>query len=398
MKKNFKVMVMSLVLAMSVLVSIIQAQAAITVAQPKISKSSRCNEWRFWTPSSYTIYVGQHAAVWLVNDINGKKVTWKSSNTKIATVDKYGNVTGKKPGKVTITVTDGTHTSKAKITVKALKSAKKNEVIFNYGDVNSKGFLTMLVYGKTYTLKTLKGSSVDRIIGGNESDWIIKGTKFTPVPKADCRMSLRVILKNGKKYWLDFSCTSSKEREEAIAIAKEGMKEYGVTTKSSDLEKAMFIYNWNGDKIEEVGATSHGCTSPGHYSGVRKGYGDCDVHAEAVQLLADVVGIPVVKIFSSEANHAYNGICVDGKWYLMDTMQCESWAFALGNHVNFLSSYVHAVGYDKACYTFTVHPDALKDIVFTSTKYDEASWPEYRDKYDVAHADDPALDPDFWND
>ena len=54
------------------------------------------------------------------DNASDKGVTWKSSNTKIATVDKNGTVKGLKSGKVTITVTttDGNKTVKKEITVK----------------------------------------------------------------------------------------------------------------------------------------------------------------------------------------------------------------------------------------------------------------------------------------
>jgi len=52
-----------------------------------------------------------------------QNVTWKSSSTKIATVDSKGNVKGIKAGKVTITVTtvDGKKTAKCKVTITTIK-------------------------------------------------------------------------------------------------------------------------------------------------------------------------------------------------------------------------------------------------------------------------------------
>ncbi len=69
-----------------------------------------------------------------------RKVTWKSSNPKIASVSKKGVVKGRKPGTATITVTtvDGKKTAKCRVTVKNLikvKSVKLDKVAFvNKGD------------------------------------------------------------------------------------------------------------------------------------------------------------------------------------------------------------------------------------------------------------------------
>lgn len=109
-----------------------------------------------------------------------KTVTWKSSNTKVATVDKNGIVKGIAKGTATITVTadDGNKTAKCKITVKNIEVTKITL---------SKTSLS-LAKGKTYTLKatvspgnatvkTVTWKSGDTKIATVSSDGKVKGIK-----------------------------------------------------------------------------------------------------------------------------------------------------------------------------------------------------------------------------
>ena len=52
------------------------------------------------------------------NKAANKKVTYKSSNTKVATVSSKGKITAKKAGKATITVKAGNKVKKITVTVK----------------------------------------------------------------------------------------------------------------------------------------------------------------------------------------------------------------------------------------------------------------------------------------
>ena len=61
--------------------------------------------------------------------IKSTKVSWKSSNNKIATVDKKGFVTTKKEGKVTITGKYQGHTSYCKLTVKGDAARDFNDTV-----------------------------------------------------------------------------------------------------------------------------------------------------------------------------------------------------------------------------------------------------------------------------
>lgn len=67
---------------------------------------------------SITVYVGDKETIGIKKNTTGSKPTYKSSNTKIATVSKKGVVTGKKKGKVTITVKAGSKTVKCTVNVK----------------------------------------------------------------------------------------------------------------------------------------------------------------------------------------------------------------------------------------------------------------------------------------
>ncbi len=79
-------------------------------------------------------------------EVTNKKLTWKSSNTSVATVDKNGNVTGKKAGSVTITATtkDGSKKS-AKSTIKVV-----NKVL-----------VTKITIDKTASIKVGKKKTLD---------------------------------------------------------------------------------------------------------------------------------------------------------------------------------------------------------------------------------------------
>lgn len=366
MKKLTKIMITTLLALAMILPMATTSQAA-----------TNANKWLFQAAGNETIYVGQTTALALLNSIDGSTVTWTSSNKKVVTTDSFGNVTGKKAGKTTVTASDGTHSAKFTVTVKAISKAKT--VQFNYDDCR-------MEYGKTYTIKTLNGSAIKKIVNNGSTKVKISGNKVTPLNTGSNRaIDLRVTLKDGTKVNVSNACTSNAEREEAISIIKKAMPKYGVTTKSSDLEKAMFIYNWLGDNCSYSKKYA-----AGHYYAIREGKGMCETYAEGVQLIGEVVGLQTVKVDCSNANHRYNGVRVDGKWYLMDTTQCEAWAFSYSAKAHFLNSYEREMQLDSAM-AFKVSASSLADIVFTDTKYDGVTWPEYYDNY-VSELDD-----DYWN-
>lgn len=84
------------------------AKCTVTVKNPSTTLNKKTS----------TVYVGK--TLKLTATVKGKssKVTWKSNNKKIATVNSSGKVTAKKAGKVTITAKANGKTAKCTITVK----------------------------------------------------------------------------------------------------------------------------------------------------------------------------------------------------------------------------------------------------------------------------------------
>lgn len=81
-----------------------------------------------------TIYVGDTYKLKLNGVSEDEKITWKSSNEKVASVDKYGKVTANKKGKTTITATYKKKVYQCSIKVKKkaiydtlIKYIKKND-------------------------------------------------------------------------------------------------------------------------------------------------------------------------------------------------------------------------------------------------------------------------------
>ena len=379
MKKNIKMMVTAMVLALTIVFQTATPALAGGSINADYSWTNR-NEWNFqFRHYKPVVYVGQVFGCRVTCNIWGNTITYKSSNPSVATVDQYGNVTGKKVGKVTITATDGVHTAKQNLPVKAASKAESGRDGFNYG------YQSVLISGKTYTLKALAGSPIKKITSKQAT---VKGTNFTMPAGGGC--TLKVTLKDGQKVELNFYGTNNYDptHERAKAIIKADMPKYGITMNSSDVEKAMFAYNWvAGNIVRGEGYIDHKscryCSNWGKDCGIINHVGDCDVQAEAVLTICEVVGLWAVPVCNNAAGggHAYCGVRVDGEWYLMDTTGSEPWDFSFVVGSIFLRSKDSLCAQDSAM-RFKPAKNACKDIVFTSTKYDKPL-SQYKEQYDA---------------
>lgn len=161
---------------------------------------------------NHTMYSNQYVqlkATVLPNNAYNKSVTWKSSNSKIATVDKNGKVKALKVGNATITATstDGSNVSaqcKIKV-VQRVTKIKLNKSIINLSKKGKTAKLKATVlpnnaYNKSVTWKSnnTKVVTVDR--NGKIKATTNKGTTYVnAIAKDGRKIRTRILVVVGKK-------------------------------------------------------------------------------------------------------------------------------------------------------------------------------------------------------
>lgn len=136
------------------------------------------------SPKKKTIYVGKTFTIKKTlypfgNDSINRNVTWKSSNTKVATVNKSGKVTPKAGGKCTITCTseDGGYVAKCVVTVKEKVTAIKLNKTKLSLTVGSSYQLKASVLRKTATNRKISWSTSNSSIVSVDSKGKLKARK-----------------------------------------------------------------------------------------------------------------------------------------------------------------------------------------------------------------------------
>ena len=119
-----------------------------------------------------TVYTGKTVTLKATSNDKDAKVTFKSSNTKVATVSSTGVVKGVKAGTATITATYGNAKATCKVTVKAstIKFAKKIATVYTGKTVTVKATATPSATIK-YTSSNTKVATV------NSKTGVVKGVK-----------------------------------------------------------------------------------------------------------------------------------------------------------------------------------------------------------------------------
>ena len=162
--------------------------------------------------TSKTLYNGKSttlkATVFPINATN-KRLTWKSSNTKVATVDKNGKVKALKVGNaiITATSTDGSNVSaqcKIKV-VQRVTKIKLNKSIINLSKKGKTAKLKAIVlpnnaYNKSVTWKSNNTKVVTVAKNGKIKATTNKGTTYVnAIAKDGSKIRTRILVVVGKK-------------------------------------------------------------------------------------------------------------------------------------------------------------------------------------------------------
>lgn len=159
---------------------------------------------------SKTMYVGYNTKLKPSKYITSKNTTWTSSNKSYATVTKYGTVTPKKTGLVTITATRKSGSNKfvykTKVTIKK-KYIYKSQTINMPVDIQEDGCVAIGRYGvfdkysnlgELVSIKTYY-PGVSYQIWDGEMDWVLCYDGYVPQGKK-LKTKMDVTYKNDNLY------------------------------------------------------------------------------------------------------------------------------------------------------------------------------------------------------
>ena len=140
----------------------------------------------------------------------------------------------------------------------------------------------------------------------------------------------------------DVSLTTGNSANAAVADKKDeivnrkimaGLRAYNKSGKSidemSDIEKAMLIVGYTNTLPYDVTTTTLSSNfeyTDSLYNALETNLGQCYHHALLAQRAGELIGIPVVQVFSNTGNqysdHQYIAYNVDGDWYRADPTNC----------------------------------------------------------------------------
>ena len=196
-----------------------------------------------------TVYTGKTVTLKATSNDKDAKVTFKSSNTKVATVSSTGVVKGVKAGTATITATYGNAKATCKVTVKAstIKFAKKTATVYKGKTVTVKAKATPSATIK-YTSSNTKVATVNSKTGAVKG--VKAGTTTITATAGTLKATYKLTVKNPT-----FSITKSS------ATIKKGKT---TTIKSKAAPAGKVTYTSSNKKVATV-------TSKGVVKGIKKG-------------------------------------------------------------------------------------------------------------------------------
>ena len=210
---------------------------------------------------SVTLYIGQSTAL-KVKGQNGK-VTWKSANPKVATVNKSGIVTAKKAGKTKVTAKINKKTLTCNVTVKKTVKVKKITLKKNIS----------LNVGESYTLKAniSPSSAANKKVSWKSSNKSIAVVNAAGVVKAKRAGSATITATakdgSGKKAYCKVmvkkktSGSQTEERVKSLSLNGKTILGIGNTVKFSVVYKPENLkksFSWNSSNPKIATVSSDG--------------------------------------------------------------------------------------------------------------------------------------------
>lgn len=350
----------------------------VTISAKVQKKTYKCTvkvETPSLAKSSLTVNVGSSYNLTVKG--NTQKVTWSTSNKKVATVTSKGKITGKKAGTATISAKVTGKTMKCKVTVKKKSAATTATTAVKIPEITNgnDGIIEGMFIESSITVFNVDTGDNSYTCTSSNPD-VLEITSTSNVGPLYIYVKTKntgssVITFKNRQGTYTYKVTVVKS--DVDAKGDQIINNAKITSSMSDLEKARAL------AIAECDALTYGIgNNPYKLNCLLDGKAVCDGYSRVYEYLLSRVGVESRRVITDLGNHAWNQVKIDGQWYNVDVTWIDPPSADFDFKFQYFMKSDNSEYYNDASNHSNISDRIDPSLTATSTRFDNVTNDEWK--------------------